>query len=62
MVAIAAFDPGATELVDQLLTTVEQGGELSQYLSEARAHLDNFSFADAEPLLSKFEEGISRAV
>ncbi|MEH6550922.1 MAG: response regulator [Pseudomonadales bacterium] len=62
MAAVAAFDPSATDLVDQLLVTVEPGGRLSQYLSEAREHLDNFNFAGAEPLLAKFEEGMSSSV
>jgi DNA-directed RNA polymerase subunit F len=44
------------ELVDKLLATQEQNSELAQRLSQAREHLDNFSFGDAEPLLSGISE------
>ena len=57
--AIAAFDPRATDFVDQLLAAVEQGGGLFQTLLQAREHLDNFSFDQAEPLLLKIEEEMS---
>ena len=54
--ALAACDPGAVELVDQLLATQEAGSELAQRLSQAREHLDNFNFGDAEPLLAGISE------
>jgi signal transduction histidine kinase/CheY-like chemotaxis protein/HPt (histidine-containing phosphotransfer) domain-containing protein len=54
--AIAAFDPGAVELVDQLL--VGRDGDIALLLTETREHLDNFNFADAEPLLAKAEAAL----
>jgi hypothetical protein len=51
--AVAAFDPGATELIDQLIDAQEQGSELAIQLSEARTMLDSFNFGDAEPLLAR---------
>jgi CheY-like chemotaxis protein/HPt (histidine-containing phosphotransfer) domain-containing protein len=50
--AVAAFDPGATELIDQLIAAQEPGSELATQLSEVRTLLDNFNFGDAEPLLA----------
>jgi hypothetical protein len=41
---------------------VEADSQLSQYLVAAREHLDNFSFAEAEPLLAKFEEGMDISI
>jgi len=54
--AVAAFDPGAVELIDQLLAWQATDSEPGQLLSEARDLLDNFNFADAEPLLAKAGE------
>ncbi len=51
--AVAAFDPGATDLIDQLIAAQEPGSELEVQLSEARTMLDNFNFGDAEPLLAR---------
>ena len=49
--AMAAFDPGAIDLVDLLLGAAPEGGELSNSLTQVLEHLDNFSFAEAETLL-----------
>jgi CheY-like chemotaxis protein len=56
--AVAAFDPGATDLIDQLIAGQEEGSELATRLAEARGLLDNFNFGDAEPLLAKIGEGL----
>ncbi|MDH3995070.1 MAG: response regulator, partial [Gammaproteobacteria bacterium] len=56
--AVATFDPGATELIDQILAAQEEGSELAQQLSEARTLLDNFEFDKAEPLLALVEQGL----
>ncbi len=57
-VAVAAFDPGATALVDQLLAAQEDGSEMAQHLANARELLDDFNFSDAEPLLAQIEHGL----
>jgi signal transduction histidine kinase/DNA-binding response OmpR family regulator/HPt (histidine-containing phosphotransfer) domain-containing protein len=56
--AVAAFDPGATDLIDQLITGQEEGGELAVKLAQARELLDNFNFGDAQPLLAEIGEGL----
>ncbi|MEP1595075.1 MAG: Hpt domain-containing protein, partial [Halieaceae bacterium] len=56
--AVAGFDPGATELIDQLLAAQKDDGELMARLTEARELLDNFNFADAEPLLEEIGRGL----
>jgi len=59
--AVATSDPAATDLVEQLLSTVGRDTELSQLLTRARDYLDNFSFPEAELLLAEIEEGLSGA-
>ena len=56
--AVAAFDPGATELIDQLIASQAPGSELAAKLGAARELLDNFNFGDAEPLLAEIEQGL----
>lgn len=56
--AVAAFDPGATDLIDQLISGQEEGGELAAKLAEARELLDNFNFGDVEPLMSEIGRGL----
>ena len=56
--AVATFDPGATDLIDQIMAAQEEGSELAQQLSEARVLLDNFEFDKAEPLLALVEQGL----
>jgi HPt (histidine-containing phosphotransfer) domain-containing protein len=60
--AVATSDPGATDLVDQLLSAVDKETELSQLLTRARGFLDNFSFPEAELLLAEIEEGLAETV
>ena len=57
-VAVAAFDPGATDLIDQLIAGQEAGSELAVKLVAARELLDNFNFGDAEPLLAEIGQGL----
>jgi signal transduction histidine kinase/DNA-binding response OmpR family regulator/HPt (histidine-containing phosphotransfer) domain-containing protein len=54
--AVAAFDPGAGDLVEQLLGTQQPGSQLAQRLSAAKEFLDAFNFSDAEPLLAGLKE------
>jgi two-component system sensor histidine kinase/response regulator len=54
--AVTASDPGAIDLIDQLLAGEEAGSDLAQKLAEPRALLDNFNFADAGPLLAQAGE------
>ena len=54
--AMAAFDPGAADMVEQLLGTQEEGSELAQQLTAAKEFLDAFNFPDAEPLLTGVKE------
>jgi signal transduction histidine kinase/CheY-like chemotaxis protein/HPt (histidine-containing phosphotransfer) domain-containing protein len=54
--AVAAFDPSATDLIDQLLSAQPDGSKLTQPLSEARELLDNFNFGEAEPLLALIQQ------
>jgi signal transduction histidine kinase/CheY-like chemotaxis protein/HPt (histidine-containing phosphotransfer) domain-containing protein len=54
--AVSAFDPGATDLIDQLLLSQAEGGVLATQLHQARELLDNFNFADAEPVLQQLEQ------
>ncbi|MGB5352274.1 MAG: response regulator, partial [Woeseia sp.] len=54
--AVTAFDPGATDLVDQLLAAQEDDSKITDALSQVRELLDNFNFADAEPLLTQIEQ------
>ena len=56
--AVAGFDPGAADIVEQLLGTQEPGSELGQRLSSAKAFLDAFNFSDAEPLLAGLKEDL----
>jgi HPt (histidine-containing phosphotransfer) domain-containing protein len=60
--AVATSDPGATDLVDQLLSAVDKETALSQLLTRARNYLDNFSFPEAELLLAEIEEGLAETV
>jgi two-component system sensor histidine kinase/response regulator len=57
--AVTASDPGAIDLMDQLLAGVEAGSDLARQLEEPRTLLDNFNFADAKPLLVKVSETLS---
>ena len=57
-VAVAGFDPGATELIDKLIAAQENDSALTAKLSEARELLDNFNFGDAEPLLEEIGKGL----
>jgi two-component system sensor histidine kinase/response regulator len=57
--AVAASDPGAIELIDQLLAREAAGSELAQQLAEPRELLDSYNFADAGPLLAKIGENLS---
>ncbi|MGB5245948.1 MAG: response regulator, partial [Woeseia sp.] len=57
--AVTAFDPGATDLVDQLLAAQEDDSEITDALSQVRELLDNFNFADAEPLLTQIEQRLT---
>jgi HPt (histidine-containing phosphotransfer) domain-containing protein len=50
--AVAAFDPGAIDLLDRMVATVGAGSVLAGKLATARELLDNFDFAGAEPLLA----------
>ena len=54
--AVNANDPGAIDLIDQLLVGAKAGSELAQKLTEPRALLENFNFTDAEPMLLEVEE------
>jgi CheY-like chemotaxis protein/HPt (histidine-containing phosphotransfer) domain-containing protein len=54
--AMAAFDPGAADMVEQLLGTQEPGSEVAQRLTAAKEFLDAFNFPDAEPLLAGLKE------
>ncbi len=56
--AVAAYDPGASDLIDTLLGAQEEGSHMAQELSQARELLDNFNFADAAPVLARIEEGL----
>jgi signal transduction histidine kinase/DNA-binding response OmpR family regulator/HPt (histidine-containing phosphotransfer) domain-containing protein/uncharacterized membrane protein HdeD (DUF308 family) len=56
--AIAAFDPGAVELVDQLLAGCDPQSNVVQLLEASRQHLDNFNFTDAEPLVAEAEAAL----
>ena len=56
--AVAAFDPGATDIIDQLLAAEGEGSALKQPLAEARELLDHFNFADAGPLLTQIERDL----
>jgi signal transduction histidine kinase/DNA-binding response OmpR family regulator/HPt (histidine-containing phosphotransfer) domain-containing protein len=49
--AVAAFDPAAADIVEELLGIPGLGGEATQQLSTAKELLDAFNFSDAEPLL-----------
>ncbi|PLW81022.1 hypothetical protein CWI75_17760 [Kineobactrum sediminis] len=48
LVRLASYD-----LVDLLLDAAPEGGDLSQSLTQAREHLDYFSFGEAEALLDE---------
>ncbi|MBT8085445.1 MAG: response regulator [Woeseia sp.] len=56
--AVAAFDPGATEIIDRLLAAEDEDSALRKPLAEAREMLDNFNFGDVEPLLAQVEKGL----
>ncbi len=56
--AVAASDPGAIDLLDQLITGAGEGSELARRLAEPRGLLDNFDFAGAEPLLAQLEDAL----
>jgi len=56
--AVAAFDPGAADMVEQLLGTQEPNSELAQRLTAAKEFLDAFNFPDAEPLLAGLKEDL----
>jgi two-component system sensor histidine kinase/response regulator len=56
--AVASADPGASDLVDQLLAAHRDRGDLAGRLAQARELLDNFNFSDAEPLLASIEEDL----
>jgi signal transduction histidine kinase/CheY-like chemotaxis protein/HPt (histidine-containing phosphotransfer) domain-containing protein len=60
--AVASFDPGAVDLLDQLLATQSEGSDGYRLLTSARELLDNFNFPDAEELLAGFDESGSLAV
>jgi len=51
--AVASFDPCAVELVDKLLASQASGSDGHSLLSSAREFLDDFSFPEAEQLLSQ---------
>ena len=57
-VALSAFDPGAVDLVDQLLSSQPEGSEFAQTLADARELLDAFNFDGAAPLLAGVKEGL----
>jgi hypothetical protein len=54
--------PGATDLLDQLLSAVDKETALSQLLTRARNFLDNFSFPEAGLLLAEIEESLAEMV
>ena len=56
--AMSAFDPGAADIVEQLLATQDPGSELAQRLTAAKEHLDAFNFPEAEPLLTGLKEAL----
>jgi signal transduction histidine kinase/CheY-like chemotaxis protein len=56
--AVTAFDPGAIDLLDQLLAGQALDSGPGKLLSAARELLDNFNFADAEPLLAEAGESL----
>ncbi len=53
--AVAAFDPAAIDLLDQLLASVGADSELAQQLTAAREMLDNFDFGGAAPVLAAMD-------
>jgi polar amino acid transport system substrate-binding protein len=59
--AVAACDPGASDLVDELLSAQQADSNLAQQLSQAREMLDNFNFGDVEPLLQAIEQELQVA-
>ena len=60
--AVASFDPGAVDLLDQLLGSQSEGSDSHRLLMNARELLDNFNFPDAEELLASFDESVSLAI
>ncbi|MCX2982827.1 response regulator [Halieaceae bacterium IMCC14734] len=59
--AVAAFDPAATELIDQLLAGQAGGDAMAPQLKQLRDLLDNFDFGAAEPLLVDIERDLKSA-
>ena len=57
--AVASFDPGAVDLLDQLLGTQAECSDSHRLLMNAREFLDNFNFSDAEELLLRLDESLS---
>ncbi|MEH6587075.1 MAG: response regulator [Halioglobus sp.] len=49
--AVNMSDPGASELIEQLLSTQASGSIAAEQLANARDLLDSFNFGDAAPLL-----------
>ncbi|MBU2677516.1 MAG: response regulator [Gammaproteobacteria bacterium] len=54
--AVESFDPGANELVDQLINARGDDDELVKNLARVRDLLDEFNFADTQPLLEEIEK------
>jgi signal transduction histidine kinase/CheY-like chemotaxis protein/HPt (histidine-containing phosphotransfer) domain-containing protein len=54
--AVATSDPGASDLVEELLSAQQADSTVAQQLSQAREMLDNFNFGDVEPLLLAIEQ------
>mgnify|MGYP001812706338 FL=1 len=54
--AVATSDPGASDLVEELLSAQQADSTVAQQLSQALEMLDNFNFGDVEPLLLAIEQ------
>lgn len=54
--AVAAFDPGAVDLLDKLLAAQEEGSDMYQLLVTSRGFLNDFNFSEAEQLLASADQ------
>jgi two-component system sensor histidine kinase/response regulator len=59
--AVTSFDPGALDLLDQLLGALPEGSDSYRVLVSTRELLDNFNFPDAGQLLASLDESVSLA-
>ena len=57
--AIISSNPTAIDLVGQLLAVHKLDDKVTQLLERSRESLDNFNFAEVEPLLAEIEEMLS---